>query len=182
SFDPNAKGNERLINGWATFVAREVTPNPFLILFEYGPDVDRTKSLISDLGCEETVLWMESMSRRELMKGLALSDVVCTNFEISYLSSGVNFEALSLSKPIIGYRSAQHLEEELTESIYPILGAREPEEIADQLTWSVQFPDDAAKIGRAGKVWYEHEAERSISRYVNLLKAQRDLSSESPDV
>jgi hypothetical protein len=115
------------------------------------------------------------------MKGLALSDVVCTNFEISYLSSGVNFEALVLSKPIIGYRSKQHLEK-LTGSVYPILPAQEPEEIADQLAWSVQFPDDAAEIGRTGQLWYESEVERSISRYVNLLKAQRDLSSESPDV
>lgn len=168
STDPNAKGNERLIRGWASFVAREITRNPVLVLFEYGSDVDKSRSLIADLGCQDSVVWMPKMPRRDLMKGLAVCDVVCGEFEHSWLSSGVHFEALTLSKPIIAYRDDRH-PEIVAGNAYPALSAREPEEISDRLAWSVLCPDEAAQIGQDGKNWYESEVARGISRYVDLF-------------
>ena len=169
SDDPGAKGNERLVRGWASFVARGVSSNPVLVLFEYGPDVDRSKSLIADLGCQGSVVWMPKMPRRDLMKGLAVCDVVCAEFEHSWLSSGVHFEALTLSKPIIAYRGDRHPEIVAGGNVYSVLSAREPEEISDRLAWSALYPDEAAQIGQDGKDWYESEVARAISRYADLL-------------
>jgi glycosyltransferase involved in cell wall biosynthesis len=168
STDLNAKGNERLIRGWASFVARGVTSNPVLVLFEYGTDVDKSRSLIADLGCQDSVVWMPKMSRRDLMKGLAVCDVVCGEFEHSWLSSGVYFEALTLSKPIIAYRNDWH-PEILAGNAYPSLSAREPEEICDRLAWVALCPDEAAQIGQDGKNWYESAVALSVSRYVDLF-------------
>ena len=165
SSDLNAKGCEHLIRGWAEFVSREITMTPLLVLFEYGPDVGRTKSLIAELDCEQSVAWQPKMPRRELMKRLANCDVVCGNFAHSYLSSGCYFEALVLGKPIIGYRSKEHL---TAANAFPILAAREPGDIADQLSWAARCPNDAAELGIAGREWYKSQTLSALSRY-NML-------------
>lgn len=165
SSDLNAKGCEQLIRGWAEFVSREISIKPLLVLFEYGPDVGRTKSLIAELDCEQSVAWQPKMPRRALMKGLATCDVVCGNFAHSYLSSGCYFEALVLGKPIIGYRSNEHL---TTANAFPILAAREPGDIADQLSWVARYSDDAAELGIAGREWYRMQTLSALSRYKML--------------
>ena len=111
---------------------------------------------------------MPKTPRRDLMKGLAVCDVVCGEFEHSWLSSGVYFEALTLSKPIIAYRNDRHTEA-AAGSAYPALPAREPEEISDRLAWSALYPEEAARIGQDGKNWHESEVARGVSRYVGLF-------------
>jgi glycosyltransferase involved in cell wall biosynthesis len=166
--DENAKGNDRLIYGWSSFVRETLTSSPQLVLFEYGRDIERSKALAVTLNCESSVTWMPLMPRKELMYGIQLSDVVCGEFQQSWLTAGVFFEALIMEKPLISYRDTR-MYEEAGVVTYPILNAREPREIADRLHESVQNPKRLMELGSLGREWYESQVKESLDQYQRLL-------------
>ena len=61
------KNNDWIIKGFQTFLKNNHNVNAALILFEYGPDVEETKSLIKALDIEDHVIWAPVMSRKEIL-------------------------------------------------------------------------------------------------------------------
>ena len=64
-----AKRNDRLIRAFGQFVDKcAVNFKPLLVLFEYGPDIDSSKALVSELGIESFVLWLPLMERKYILQ------------------------------------------------------------------------------------------------------------------
>lgn len=162
---PAAKGTDRLLRGLA--LARDRMPNRRVVLvtFEYGRQVAESRSLVAKLGLQDRVSWFPMMPRRDLMAGLAMADIACAEFENSWIASGVLYEALAMGKPILAYRDdALYRTEDAT--LYPILNAREPEEIADAIASTTANPGRLETIGRAGGEWYRAElVARAMLKY-----------------
>lgn len=163
--NPNTKGNDKLLGGWAIFCARTPKVKKKLVLIEYGRDVDRSRAYVRELGIQESVAWLPKMYRKDLMPGLFMADMVAAEFEHSWMTSGVLYEALVASKPILAYREDKLYRDHYPD-LYPIYNARSPEEIAHRLEECCGDAERGREIGRQGRRWYEVEVvQRTIDKY-----------------
>lgn len=170
--NPNAKGTDRLLRALALVRSRRPGLRACLVTMEYGQDVAATKDLAVELGIADMLEWFPTMARRELMAGLLLSDAACAEFETSYDSSGVIYEALVAAKPLVMHRTdADYLPTAPPSGLCPALNGREPAEIAERLLWVADHTAEAKSMGERGRTWYaEQVAHRTLDRYETLLR------------
>lgn len=174
--DANHKGTQRFIRAWAELRRKRPNLRMRLVTLEYGRDVMASRKLIEELGIADTVVWMPKMFRKDLMAGVMLCDIVAAEFQHSWTMSGVMYEALVGSKPILAHRNdalypGQHL--------YSIMNAREPDEITAQLEAYVNDPTPFVAMGRAGRDWYDHEiSDRAVSKYETYIRAKVDSGNK----
>lgn len=155
--NPNAynwdKGTERLIRGFARFVASG-RASAALVLFEYGIDVEHSRRLVAELGIEDQVFWFPVMDRRELMTGLSLADFGVGELAHSFVTCGTIFEALALEKPLLGYRE-DHLYGRDFPELYPMANVGSAEDIAAVFADFCERPDHYRAMGQTGRRWFQ---------------------------
>lgn len=179
--DPNQKGVDRLFEGFAQFRTRFPDVRAALVTLEYGPNVTQSKERIAALELENAVFWLPRMLRKDLMVGAAMADVVCAEFEHSWIASGILYEALAMAKPILAYRDDALYPSEYTE-LYPILNARSAAEIALRLEQFIADPEQCVRMGEVGREWYEeHVVEEAIGRYLRFFASGRSLGRQPQD-
>ena len=169
--DPNTKGNNILIRGWKQFCDQNKNTKSTLVLLEYGRDIIKSKKLIKELDIESSVVWLPKMFRKDIMVGLHLSDIVCGQFVNSWIGNGVLNEALTVGKPILTWRDdAYHKRDNQT--LYPVLNANTPEDVASQLNRYLNDRDkNGTQIGKAGQEWYLTEVvKKSIHKYLEMIQ------------
>jgi hypothetical protein len=170
--DPNSKGTDRLLRGWAAFVRDNPGKRCALVTIEYGPDVSASQRLVHELGVTDSVVWMPKMLRKDLMVGLALCDVVCGEFEHSWIASGVLYEALVAARPILAWREDDIYRADFP-WLYPILNARSVEQIAARLDEAARDVSRARQIGQSGAAWYQEQVVRkAVDRYVTYIEGR----------
>ena len=164
--NPSAKGNDILIKGWKRFCDRNQNLTAKLLLLEFGPDVVKSKKLVSELELDNKVVFLPKMLRKDLFVGLIESDVVLGEFANSWCGSGVLYEGLVADKPIIAYR-----DESLYEGVdlYPILNANCAETICSSLEQIASR--NFSLTGLSGKHWYEDQVVKpSMDKYCSYFK------------
>lgn len=169
---PDLKGTDRLLRGIARFKARQPGTRVGLITFEYGTHVEQSKALVAQLGLQDAVHWFPRTLRKDLMCGILHADVVCAEFEFSWLSSSVVYEAMAMAKPILGFRTDELYRDHYRE-LYPLMNARSPEEIADRLEEYVADRREHRAMGEAGQRWYrDYVVTPAIDRYVGYINGR----------
>lgn len=167
-----AKGTDKLLRAWALFRRKSPTVSAVLVTLEYGKDVIHSKALIEELGIADSVIWLPKMLRKDVMVGLKLADIVCAEFEKSWMTSGVLYEALVLGKPILAWRDDDYYRSRYPK-IYPILNARDPESIAARLAEYLANPEACKRMGEQGRQWYEEEVvKKAIDKYLAYISAR----------
>ncbi|HMO18891.1 MAG TPA: glycosyltransferase [Oligoflexia bacterium] len=175
--DPNQKGNDKLINGYSKFVKSNNSVKSMLVLLEYGPNVQQSKKLIKNLNIEDRICWMPKMYRKDLMIGLALSDIVCDQFAHSWVTCGSTLEPLALGKPLMKYLNAE-LIDTYNNGLYPLMNANSANEIADYFEDYLSNPEKYIGMGKKGKQWYDNiVVERSIGRYINYITSKKNKNA-----
>jgi hypothetical protein len=175
---PAAKGTDRLFRGLARFRARNPGVRIVLATLEYGRQVDESKRLVNRLGLNESVRWFPAMDRKDLMVGLGMADIACGEFENSWIASGVLYEGLVMAKPILAYRDDSLYGEA---DRYPIMNAREPEEIAARLKAFAEDPPRHVAMGEAGRGWYASRVVAgTMQRYLALITGSERMHVVSP--
>jgi glycosyltransferase involved in cell wall biosynthesis len=163
------KGNDHLLRGFAAFRKRNPHVSAGLVQMEYGSTVRDSKALIRDLGIAKDVYWFPRMPRKDLMAGLALADIGCAEFAISWLYGGVILETLALGKPLLGYRDddlyrGQH------EELYPMMNARNAAAVCAELEAYVANPAKYVAQGEQGHAWYlKHAVEATRRKYMKYI-------------
>ncbi len=164
------KGNERLVRGFAQYLNSSSATHACLIMCEYGPDVQKTKHLVNELGVSEHVIWLRKLRRKDILMCLELVDLVACEFEISWLGGGTLYEALAMGKPIMQYRDDQLYEADY-EELPQILNCREPDEISESLQKFANNAEYYAGIGEKGRDWYcKHVQEPTLKVVSGLFK------------
>lgn len=167
--DPNAKGTDKLLRAWASFRKKKPALRAALVTLEYGRDVHHSKALIANLGITDSVVWLPKMSRKDLMIGLNMADIVCGEFENSWMTSGVLYEALVVGKPILAWRDDAYYRDQYP-NLYPILNAKDADSIAARLADYSADPERARRIGEQGRRWYEEEiVKRALDKYLHYI-------------
>ena len=151
------KGNDRLFEGFAKFIADNPGARPVLALIEHAPspDMDQAKALVRRLGIEKNVVWMKGphahgFDRIALLPFYAAADVVVDEFGIGWFGSIV-VEGLSTGKPVLCYVDA-----DVMKQLYPwnpILSPRTPAEIATTLAELWRDPSARRALGDRGRAW-----------------------------
>ena len=169
------KGTDVMLRGWAIFLAQHPGVRAKLVTLEYGPDVAASKHLISDLGIQDSVVWMPQMYRKDLMVGLILSDVIASSFSWGWVISGTIFESLVSGTPLLTFRDDElyaKTQPELARDLYPVLNARTPDQIAEQLGSVLHRPEQMKQMGIEGRAWYDtYVVHAAMDRYLGYMKA-----------
>ena len=167
--DPNQKGNDILLLGWKKFVTNNPNVRSKLILFEYGDDVSKTKSLINKLNLNNHIYWEQKMSRNAIIPRLKLCDLVCGEFKHSWVGSGVIYEALVSEKPLLAYRNDSLYHDDL----YPILNANNPDKITEKLSLAVADQSYLRHLGIKGRKYYDDViVGKTIEKVIKYIKAR----------
>ena len=167
---PDLKGTDRLLRGVALFKKQNPSVRVSLVTFEYGTRVQESKALVAELGLEDSVYWFPKTLRKDLMCGVLFADIICAEFEFSWLSSSVVYEAMAMAKPILGFRT-DGLYREQHQTLYPIMNAREPGEICCRLEEYLRDPARHRAMGVEGQRWYRDQlVTPTIEKYVRFIE------------
>lgn len=163
----SVKDNNVLFEGFAIFKKSNPGYNAKLVTFEFGPHVEDSKRLISDLGISEDVIWMSKMPRREIMIGLSLCDIGTGQFHYGIVGGGTTWEVLSSGKPILTYRNDQMIKDNRFH--YPLINSRSPKEISNHFQRFMTDKEYFEKLGWEGLDWYSNLVGKSVSEFLTLL-------------
>jgi glycosyltransferase involved in cell wall biosynthesis len=166
------KGNPVLIEGFAKFV-KTSRSKCALLLFDYGPDVGRSRKLAAELGIENRVIWMPLMPRKEIMAGLAIADIGADQF-ISGTFGGTGQEILAMGKPLLVYIDDEW-KSDGGMNVPPCVNVQTANEICAALTGYERNRESYMRIGELGRRWFsQFRGEGLADATILLLKGLID--------
>jgi glycosyltransferase involved in cell wall biosynthesis len=171
--DFTGKNTHHLIIGFSQYLQKNPAVNICLCMIEYGSDVQYSKQLIADLGIANKVKWFPKMYRKDIMYLIHNVDVCCGEFKFSDLTFGTIVEAMIMGKPVIHHRKDEMFTGQYKD-LYPMLHAREPEEIANVIDYAVANKEPIAEIGVTAKAWIEKNFIRQpLQHLINIIEQKR---------
>jgi len=152
--NPNYKGTDKLLKGWALFRKQQPSLKATLVLLEYGPSVSLSRQMIKELGIEGSVIWMPLMKRKDLMVGMSQMDLVFGQFgPCGAYTCGVVLETLVMGKPLLCARDPLEDEVQAGET-YPVISADSSEEISKKLRLYLENKSKENERAQMGRIWY----------------------------
>ena len=164
--DWNIKGSDRMLRGFELFVRKH--QDALLVLSEWGLEVDRSKALITSLGIQRNVLWVDPMPKLQLIEAYRAADIVLDQFLIGTFGA-VAPEAMACGTPVVMAFEAD-LHRWCFPVLPPVVDARTPEEIQSALQLLADDRAERERLGGAGRVWVEdhHSARLVVERQLGL--------------
>lgn len=175
------KANDRLLRAFAAL--RENGCNVALICCRWGHNVAQSTELLSELGCEQFVLWFEPIGGVRYERMTKACDVIADQFLLGAFG-GITFRGLAAGRPV-----CTHLNEEEIAAAYgsvpPVLNCQTEEQIFQALIKLFDDPAYRNNIGDMSAEWIRKyhsglETARTQARhYLKYLCAQMDLTEDT---
>jgi glycosyltransferase involved in cell wall biosynthesis len=124
------KGNDRLIHAFSRFT-QDANQDWRLVLMKWGPDVEKTKTLIQQLNIESKVVWENLCSKPLLRKRQQAADLVVDQLVMPGYGTSV-LESMAADKPILMMPPDEKTQIYLPE-LPPFIGASQINEIYEAL-------------------------------------------------
>lgn len=167
------KKNDLLLYAFAEFIKLRPGSSALLLMVEYGPDVEFTKKLATEIGLQHHIYWLPQMDRRELLWLLTRVSVGVGEFyDIpKMIWGGTGWEVLASGKPLLqGFNFDDDNE---FNKLYgypppPLLAVRTCDDIVQHLINMFDYPHKRDEIGLASKDWF--------SRYNGISLAKKWLA------
>lgn len=148
-----------------------------MILSSWGAQVEESRRLLKDLGCESDVVWRNSMCRVQMIKHIQACDVVFDQFVLPVFGSTAP-QTIAAGKPVL----ASYVPAEtawLIPEPAPIVSARTPEDIAEKTIMCLDPAWLAAYQERARRWIDTFHSPRNVIRdhlsaYRRILGEQRN--------
>jgi glycosyltransferase involved in cell wall biosynthesis len=169
SDDSMSKGNDQVFRAVQTL--HEEGFEFRVLCIEWGEDLEASKQLIAELGCERFVSWRPPMRKQELWTAYDRCVAVLDQFILPAMG-GVTFEALALGK-----RTISRIDESVLSSFFgqapPVMNAATADEISGAMRAVLLDPHDEGGIGRASGQWVDnyHSPERTVRLQVSAYEA-----------
>jgi glycosyltransferase involved in cell wall biosynthesis len=163
------KGTSVLLEGFSRFCAGGGRAE--LHLIEKGGDIELARSIISQYGLDERVVWHKEMTTRQLRDLMRSFDLVCDQFNASPLGL-ITLDAYAIGRPVLANFTVNDLPGRFPEPL-PGLLASTAEVVAQQLE---RVSNDAQLLDVLGKRSREY-AEKYLSCEVMAHKLINRLSS-----
>lgn len=166
------KVNDRLIRAFATFL-NETDIDARLVLVRVGPHVGQACYLISKLGIESQVIWLEAVEKEVLVDYYGAADIIFDQFSgIKKLGlSLVGREAMSCGRPLVTFFDLEG-NREYYEDPPPLVSASTEDEIGAAIRRLAQCPEEREDLGRRAREWVfkTHHWEVAIDRYIAIYE------------
>ena len=171
---PNGKGNEKMIKAYAKFLQRY--PNSRWVIVEWGPDVQKSKSLIKSLKIDNKVTWIKPVSKNKLIQYYNATDVVIDQTEVGGWGTTTP-EAMSCGKPTItswkgeGEKNRDDVLNCFNE-IPPIIHAWSVDEICENLIKVASDEQYKNELGQKSRNWIikTHHPRIVAEKHLEILK------------
>lgn len=160
------KGNDKVFYALKDFKKHYPEIKLTVLLCEYGPDVEDSKQLITELGVEDMVAWFPKLPRKEIMVGISLADAGIGSLEFSWLSYNALNELISMELPVAHTRNDEDFENDY-ESLYPMHYANSSEHVYDFFKKLHLDKDEMSEMGKSAREWY---LQNSVKPSINGLK------------
>jgi hypothetical protein len=171
-----SKNNDWVIYSFKELVNRRPDLNAQMIILEYGPDIDNTKKLISQLDLEKNISWIQKTSRKNLMWLLRKVSIGVGEFIESprTMWGGTGWEVLASGKPLLqGFLFDDgEFEDQFGFPEPPILKVKSQSDITKHLLDLADNPIKASKIGIAANKWFNTYNGKNLAK--NWLTLLRD--------
>jgi acetyltransferase-like isoleucine patch superfamily enzyme len=150
-----------------------------LVLSEWGPDVEKTKRLISDLGLNDLVFWEKLCSKPLLRKRQQAADLTVDQFVMEGYGTSV-LESMAAGKPVI-MAPMKIQSQDFFLIPPPFIGSTQIDEIHDALL-QAQDNNFRAENGKKSLDWVRthHGYQRIASLYINAYLRTLKLSAIRP--
>ncbi len=152
------KNSHWVIRAFSDFILARPNAKPRLFIIEYGPDIEATKELISQLGISKYVTWLPKMQRRELMWLLSRVSIGVGEFldVPKMVWGGTGWETLASGKPFLqGFNFKQGAFEQIFDyPPPPMLPVRKQEDVFFHLLDMADNPNNLEQIGQEAKEWF----------------------------
>ncbi len=169
-----SKNNHWVIRAFKEFKKEKSELGAKLFIVEYGPDVDNTKKLIEELNLEESTIWIQKTSRKNIMWLLQYVTLACGEFIDlpKTIWGGTGWEVLASGIPLLqGFNFKEgEFEENFGYSSPPLLTVTKEADILLHFRNLCDDPSKAKSIGIDGKKWFEQHNGLSLSKkWLELL-------------
>lgn len=177
--DWETKGNEKLLHAFAKLI-RQLHYSVKLVLCSWGKDLDRSRTLCSDLGLEDHIVWQPLMSKRELLKFYQAADIVLDQFNVRAFGL-VTLEAMSCAKPVI-VNYDKDFARECYQEIPPLWYAADNKDILHALTELIEDQERCKELGNKCREWVlkyhdrKQVAQRHLQLYLAILNSDEDTT------
>ncbi|MCZ8316884.1 glycosyltransferase [Phreatobacter sp.] len=168
------KGNDKLFQALAILV-HDRGLDARCIAVNWGATLASSKALISALGIERNVIWIEPQPHRRMMRWIAAADVVADQFTIPTFG-GIPPKAFLAGRPVVT-RFDPALHRWCFENLPPFLPASEPEEIASALQRLASDPAFAAELSARGRAWYRMENSNDRIRSILVDMVEKSVAA-----
>ncbi len=166
------KGNEKVFGAFKQFL-NAIDNKACLIVFEYGTDIEESKSLVKELGIEKNVIWFPVSERKEILSMISFADVGIGEIgNYSWFSYGAIFEFLCMKKPVIHYRK-DSLYVGKVHSLYPMYSAATQEDVLKALKDCFNDRSNADSIAKNSYSWFmTYGIEKPLDALTKAMKTK----------
>lgn len=148
----DCKGNDKVYRAFARFV-RNWPRRTKLVVMNKGWDLEKSKSLVEELGIKDNVVWLNPVSKTEMCKMYNTVDIVLDQFVIGMLAL-VALEPLACETPSISY-VPKHPDGFFYPEMPPVVSAKEEDDIYKSMMILANDPSLRERLGKQGKEWIE---------------------------
>lgn len=176
-------------NHWVLYALKaiiDLRPNlcPLLIILEYGPHIQKTKTLATELGLNKYIFWLPKMPRKELLWILSKVQVGIGEFiqGDGTIWGGTGWEVLASGKPLL---QGFNFEDDEFECMFgspppPLLPVTSKDDLLNHLLFAADFPDKVAEIGDQARQWFDNHNGNSLARHWLTLVMNSTTSAKLP--
>ena len=161
------KGNDKILIGFSQFVRSSESLKALLVMVDWGPDAERSKRLVGELGIAKSVQMIKPVQKRHLVEYYNLADVVLDQFILGSYGTAAP-EAMACEKPVIMYYSEPAFLRSFR-ALPPLLNAFSTTEISRQLS---RCMDSSFRrvVGRRSREWVakHHSWQLVVERHRSL--------------
>lgn len=174
-YSKTSKNNNWVFEAFATLRDQRKDTSPLLISFNYGADAPASIALCAQLDIEDNVLWLPTMSRKDIALILSWCDAGIGEFYSEQIIwGGTGWETLAAGKPLIqGYL----YEDEAFAQQYgypapPLLKVRSRDDVLVHLLSIADDSGQARQIGKASRTWFNTYNGLALAKeWLKLLEA-----------
>ncbi len=178
------KANDQLLHAFAQLRKRGCEVG--MVCCEWGANVEQSRELLKNLGCADSVQWVEPMGVVQFDRAVRACHVVADQFKLGAFG-GVLFKALANGTPVCTYLDEQALSRMYPE-VPPVLNCRTVPQIVDRLLRLFSDADFQEDVSRRSRLWMKQyhggaeTAAKQVLAIANVLVPQSlaPASSISP--
>ena len=153
------KGNDILIRGFADFV-KKANPKALGIFTEWGESLKQSRALITELGIEDRIVWVDPVPHKKMIEYIQASHVVSDQFLLGTFG-GIPAKAFMHGRPVLSSFDPS-LHEWCFKIMPPFLPARSETDIRKSLENCYTNHSFYKNKAKESQIWYQNEHSNKV--------------------